>query len=132
MDHQRITKLIRRHLPEVQGIYLFGSAARDEARSDSDIDIAVLCSEALASVGKQQVHEELELALGIDVDLVDLRDATTVMRSQVLTTGIRLFESDARAVDAFEDFVYADYARLNEEREAIIDDVRRRGSIHAG
>lgn len=54
------------------------------------------------------------------------------MRSLVLATGIRLFEANESAVDAFENFVYADYARLTEEREAIIDDIRRRGSIHAG
>jgi hypothetical protein len=34
-------------------------------------------------------------------------------------------------VDRFEMYVYADYCRLNEERRAILDDVKRRGRIHA-
>jgi hypothetical protein len=28
-------------------------------------------------------------------------------------------------------YVYADYCRLNEERRAILDDIKRRGRIHA-
>ena len=33
--------------------------------------------------------------------------------------------------ERFEDFVFASYARLNEERRGILEDIRRRGRIHA-
>jgi hypothetical protein len=41
-----------------------------------------------------------------------------------------LFDDGRMETAGFLDRVYSDYARLNEERAAILDDVRRRGSIH--
>jgi len=68
---------------------------------------------------------------GRDVDLVDLRSASTVMRFQVVSTGRRLLCLDQEAVALFEMYALADYCRLNEERRAILDDVRRLGRVYA-
>jgi len=53
------------------------------------------------------------------------------MRMQVVSTGRVLFASDRAQVDRFEMYVLADYCRLNEERRAILDDVKRRGRVYA-
>ncbi|MCC5862855.1 MAG: hypothetical protein JJT93_13220 [Gammaproteobacteria bacterium] len=47
-------------------------------------------------------------------------------------SGRRLFcaEGHEEHVEAFETFVYADYARLNEERAGILQDVLARGRVH--
>ena len=67
-----------------------------------------------------------------DVDLIDLRAISTVMQMQVLSTDDCLFSGDDRAREWFEMVVYASYARLNEERSGILDDVRTRGLVYAG
>jgi len=64
------------------------------------------------------------------VDLIDLRSASTVMRAQVVSTGERLFCANEPACGEFEDRVYSDYARLNEERHHILNDIKARGRIY--
>ena len=59
-----------------------------------------------------------------------LSTASTVLRSQVISTGHRLFAKNTFEQELFEDFVYADYARLNEERAAILADVADRGAVY--
>jgi len=56
------------------------------------------------------------LRLGRDVDLIDLRRTSTVMRLQALSRGCRRCCCDRVAVDTFERYTYSDYARLQEER----------------
>ena len=49
---------------------------------------------------------------------------------QIVTTGVVLHEGDGAARALFETTALSDYARLNEERAGILDDIRRRGTIH--
>ncbi len=65
-----------------------------------------------------------------NVDLVDLLSASTVMRAQVVSTGILLVDADPGARAIFETTVYASYARLNEERRALLDDIKQRGHVY--
>ena len=65
-----------------------------------------------------------------DVDLVDLRAASTVMRMQVISHAIVLAAFDPAEQARFETYVYSSYARLNEERKAILAQVAREGTIH--
>jgi len=61
--------------------------------------------------------------------------ALVVLVSRVLTLPRTLWESDeflfVQAVARFEMRALADYCRLNEERGAILDDVRRLGRVYA-
>ena len=54
------------------------------------------------------------------------------MASQIITTGVLLYEGDASARHVFEDFVYGRYARLNEERRGILERIAREGSVYGG
>jgi uncharacterized protein len=127
----RIVEILRHALPDLQLVVLFGSRARGEGLGASDHDVAVLTPRPLPALGRFELAEALASTLGTDVDLIDLRAADTVLRSQVVTTGRVLHTAGGDEVEAFLDFVYADYARLNEERAAILRDVRERGRIHA-
>src|SRR5688572_9906355 len=89
--------------PRVQALYLFGSAAANQTRHDSDIDLAVLLGRRIG------LAEELRLgALAVetlhrdDIDFVDLDHAPPLLRYEVVTRGRRLFARDSTAVDAFE------------------------------
>ncbi len=65
-----------------------------------------------------------------DVDLIDLNQASTVMRMQVISKGQRIYCSNEQSCEMFEDFVFSDYARLNEERAGILEDIGQRGAVY--
>jgi uncharacterized protein len=122
--------MLRRELPDCVAIYLFGSRATGTPTPDSDVDLAVLPEAPLADEVRWQLAQTLALALGRDVDLVDLTRASSVMRVQVIDTGKLLYESDAVRRQLFEAHALSDYARLNEERRGILDDIRARGTVY--
>jgi predicted nucleotidyltransferase len=129
MDLEAAVALIRQAVPDVQAIYLFGSHARGDAISTSDIDLAVLAALPIDPLARFELQERLAAALHADVDLVDLRAASTVLRTQVLEPGRVLFERSTSEREEFEAFTLGAYARLNEERRGILDDVRRSGRV---
>jgi predicted nucleotidyltransferase len=128
---QPILDLLRARVPGLAAVYLFGSSETGDTHAASDLDLAVLSSSRLEPMVRWELQGDLAARAGRSVDLVDLRSASAVMRMQVVSTGRLLLSIDPAEVDRFEMFVYADYCRLNEERRAILDDVKRRGRIHA-
>ena len=126
----QIVHVIRTALPEVIAVYRFGSTARGQATVGSDVDLAVLASTRVAAEARWTLQEQLADTLRRAVDLVDLRQASTVMASQVVTTGELLFDGDPVARGHFEDLVYTTYARLNEERRGILDRVAAEGTVY--
>jgi predicted nucleotidyltransferase len=129
-DDDLIIETLRGALPDVVAIYRFGSTATGQAVRDSDVDIAVLPAVPLDSSFRWDLQERLAVSLHRPVDLVDLLRASTVMRMQVLESAILLFEHDPAARLRFETAAYSGYARLNEERRAILDQVRREGTVY--
>lgn len=117
-------------VPESLAIYLFGSWGSEGERPDSDIDLALLTEKPLEPMPRWELAQALASRLRRDVDLVDLLAASTVMRMQIVANGERLYASDLYKVELFEDMVFSDYARLNEERRKILNDVKQRGNIY--
>ena len=127
---QHMAKSIQEKLPDVEGIYVFGSTAKGMTRLGSDIDLAVLSCTILPVMDVWLLAQALARDAGMDVDLIDLRSASAVMRMQVIAEGQRLICTDDEACTIFEDFVFSDYARLNEERADILKDIQLRGSVY--
>jgi len=130
MDDHGIVRLIREAVPDTVAIYRFGSSAGAGLRPESDVDIALLGRRPLDAVERFDLQERLASALRRDVDLVDLRGVSTVMRMQVVSRGMLIFEGDRGQRQVFETHVFSSYARLNEERRALLDQIRSEGSIH--
>lgn len=128
----RLVELIAAQAGPVIALYLFGSVAADAQRPDSDIDLAMLVEKPLTELQRWSLAQDLAVELGKNVDLIDLRSASTVLRSQILHASHKLYVADAAAVASFEDFIVGDYARLNEERAGILADIAERGSVHSG
>ncbi|NBC18065.1 MAG: nucleotidyltransferase domain-containing protein [Bacteroidetes bacterium] len=125
--------LLREALPDLRVVYVFGSATQTQPlRPDSDIDLAVLPARPLDAVARWDLQERLATLLRRDVDLVDLRSASTVMRIQVLRTGRVLYEVDVVTRQRFEMYALSAYALLNEERAAILADIHERGRVYGG
>src|SRR6187399_1715329 len=81
----------------LQAIYLFGSHAQGLAGPDSDLDLAVLVAGAIDAVALWEVAQRLAAHFDCDVDLLDLRSASTVMQYQIITTGRLLWARDVQA-----------------------------------
>jgi predicted nucleotidyltransferase len=125
-----VIEQIRQAVPSVIAVYVFGSCATGTTTPESDVDVAVLPTDPLTGPARWYLAQTLAMTLGRDVDLVDLRQASTVMRVQVLGSGELLFEGDRAKRQEFEAVALGAYARLNEERRGIIADIRARGSVY--
>jgi len=117
-------------VPGIVAVYLFGSRARGDGNADSDIDLAVLAEDRMEPVGRWKLQEDLAAMAHHSVDLVDLRQASTVMRVEVMRDALVLLDSQPSLRAAFECFALSAYARLNEERRGIMQDIRARGRIY--
>lgn len=127
---EQVVRHIRAALPQVVAIYRFGSSVHGSTHTESDLDLAVLPDEPLPPQMRWELAQELSIELRRDVDFVDLRSASTVMRMQIVSQGKVLYESDVTARHAFEMQTYSAYALLNEERAGILDDIRERGRVY--
>lgn len=123
--------MISSNVPDAVAVYLFGSQARGDAAADSDIDLAVLARGKLAPLLRWRLQEDLAARAGRQVDLVDLREASTVMRVQVLRDAEVLLDAQPPQRMAFEATALSAYARLNEERRGILEDVVASGKVYA-
>lgn len=88
-----ITEVMTRH-PSVVLVILFGSMARDRARNDSDLDIAIACSTPLTPRTHLSIIEDLALVAGRPVDLIDLDRTHNPLLRQILTKGRRVLCHD--------------------------------------
>lgn len=126
----KLVRTIRQQFGAIQAVYVFGSQVTGAVRPDSDLDLALLTPAPLDAEKLFALTGKLSGIAKRDVDLVNLRAASTVMRSQVIAKGRRIYCSDEAACEQFEDLVYSSYARLNEERRHILQDIQIRGRIH--
>lgn len=122
---------ILQRVPEVWSIYRFGSADTLFERSDSDIDLAILLLKPVNNLARWELAQDLARQLRRDVDLVDLRSASTVLRQQVFQHGQRIYCADRFLADEFESRTLSDYVRLNEMRRGILNDIYQRRRIYA-
>lgn len=111
-------------------IYLFGSAARNQLRKDSDIDIALLTENEIEPYVCFMKAQELADIFKRDVDLIDLNTSSTVFKAQVVGTGKRIYCSDETKRMYFEMRALKAYAMLNEEREVILKKIKESGSVY--
>lgn len=128
-SEDEIVTAVRAVLPEVQAITLFGSRAEGSETANSDLDLAVLLAGRGDPVQLWEAGEALAQRLGVDVDLIDLRAASTVMQFQIVTTGRRLFAAGSES-DRYEMFILSEMTALNEARAPLIADILREGRIH--
>ena len=122
LDKPLIINSIRNKIANVKLIYLFGSFASGEQHTNSDLDIAILPAKALDHLTRWQVAQELACELNIDVDLVDLNTASTVLCQQVITQGLLLW-GNSNDDDAFAVKTMSMYQHLQAERSLILSDL---------
>ena len=120
-----LLELLRAALEGREGLlaaYLFGSRATGEENESSDADVAVLFRNPLALDIVLSLEAELERAIGLSVDLLDLRRASPFLALDVLR-GVRFLSPDPVAADEYELYVLrraGDLEYLERERRAIL------------
>lgn len=124
-----ICKFLRDQLPGLMGIYAFGSQAQQSAGPDSDLDLAVLVAGYVEPLKLWELGNSLAEQLNIEVDLLDLRAASTVMQYQVITGGQRLWSIGTDA-EEFELFVLSEKYDLDLWRQPLIDQIQEEGHIY--
>jgi predicted nucleotidyltransferase len=124
-----VVTALRATFQNALGIYAFGSRVHGRARPDSDLDLAILVEGYAAPLSLWNASGELANQLGMPVDLLDMRAASTVMQHQVLTRGRRIWGTDPQA-GLYECFVMTEKNHLDAARGPLLDDIARKGSIH--
>ena len=112
----------------VVAIILFGSQARGQAKSGSDIDIAVLFEhnaipDALEMIA---VRQELSEQLHKEVDLVCLNTADPILKMQVYQYGKILFKDDEKAYHYYLIKLFNEYMELKELRKPMEEQILKR------
>ena len=98
----------------VLAAYLFGSYAKGNQTTESDIDIAILLSDAPKEMLEYYLHfvNELSQVLGNEVDLIILNTAPPLLKHQTIKHGKLVYcrdektriQFEARAQDEYLDF----------------------------
>ncbi|WP_299090225.1 nucleotidyltransferase domain-containing protein [uncultured Metabacillus sp.] len=131
MDNKIQTEIInfltKKVSPEL--VYIFGSTIKGTSNKNSDIDIAYLSDQTLDEYQTFMLAQELAGIINVDVDLIDLKKASTVFQGQIVSTGQVIYCLDDKTRMNYEMKTLKMYAKLNEERKFIIDNVQERGSI---
>jgi predicted nucleotidyltransferase len=124
-----LVRAIQTEFPECLAIHVFGSRATIDATECSDLDLAVLLPGYADPSRLWNLSESLATLAGCDVDLVDMRAASTVMQHQILMNGRRLLAKQPQA-DLFECFVLSEKTALDEARAGLLQDIGKRGKIY--
>lgn len=117
-----LVEAVRRGVPDVDAIYLFGSMARGHVRPDSDVDVALLLPPGRTLLPSRflATMTELESVTHRTVDLSVLDTQTQLVHAkEVITTGVCLFARSQERVRAFEMQVLSEYVRFREDRAPV-------------
>lgn len=113
-------------------IFLFGSAARGELRSDSDVDIAILTGGPPVDPFRVAgLKTDVEAVLGRAVDLAVLDDASPILCMEVLREHRLLVNHNAGLLQRFVVKTLGAYFDLKRTRRPIEDALRAQAQSRA-
>ncbi len=119
-----LIQIVLNHYPDTQAIYLFGSWGTADEWPDSDVDMAVLLPPQQAKGVDFLVWNALAVRLGDivhkSVDLLNLRQVSTVFQKEVVMADRRIFCANEYVADEFEMLTLSYYQKLNAERAGVL------------
>jgi predicted nucleotidyltransferase len=120
--------------PEILEVYIFGSVARGEGRSHSDLDVAVFIDEGGLDRGgfgyQAALTADLMAGLGTnDIDVVILNQAPPLLYHRVMRDGIRVFSRHPAATTTREAMALSRYCDFRHQLDKI--DASRRTTLRS-
>lgn len=129
MNREAIIAAIRERVNGLLALYAFGSRVQGTAGPESDLDLALLVEGYADPLLLWELSGELGELAGCEVDLLDLRAASTVMQYLVITRGERWWAHDMRA-GLYEAAMLSEKTELDHARAGLLEDIMREGTIH--
>ncbi len=126
---ESVIRYVTDTVPNVLALYHFGSRVQGFANDESDWDFAILVAGYCEVLQLWDWTNHLADIVRAPVDLLDFRAASTVMQYEILIRGQRWWSKDART-DLYECAVLNEKLDLDEQRAALLDDIRREGVIY--
>lgn len=123
-----VLSILREELPGLAAVIVFGSFGSEYERAESDLDLAILMEkhqDATDSVFLWTLAQKIASKIGRDVEIINLRQASTVFAFQVLTSGTTVYCANDFALASFDTLIMSMYQRLQEERKEILDDYEK-------
>jgi predicted nucleotidyltransferase len=121
---------VRAKIPNLMALYVFGSQAQSTPRQDSDLDLAVLAPGYIDPSLLWSLSNDIANLVNCEVDLLDLRAASTVMQYQVISTGKTVWDIGLQA-HLFEVYVLSEKLALDEAREPLLRTITAEGHVYA-
>lgn len=108
--------------PGITAVYLFGSFADGREVKDSDIDIAILLNHGeLSFKEKTRMTLDLNQLTDREIDLIDLKNVSSILQMQVLKKGKCLFCNNENKLNQFKIKTVQTYLDLKKVRKPIED-----------
>ncbi len=115
-----INQFLTKKFPNLYGVYLFGSYATGKATIQSDADIALLNDNRIDHQTLWDVSNELSEEINIEVDLIDLHQASTVLAMQVINQGCLIQVNKPAMIAHYENYIFSSYINFNERRKEVV------------
>jgi predicted nucleotidyltransferase len=128
-NREAIVEQLQTQLPGLLAIYAFGSRVQGNANAGSDLDLAVLVAGYAPPLRLWALANALAELAGCEVDLLDLRAASTVMQYQVIATGERWWAADVQSV-LYEAMILSERTELERARAGLLGDIEQQGSVY--
>jgi uncharacterized protein len=125
-----IVNALQAAFPTLAVACLFGTAARNALTEHSDIDVAVDIGRPLEPLERWNALQSLASEFSRDVDLIDFRVASAVLRHQILITGRRVYAKNAAAQSSYEAAVLSEYMDFVAQRAPLMREIAARGRVY--
>ena len=110
---------------EVRLALLFGSSVTRGLEHARDLDVAVAFMHPVSLMDQCRLGEHLEEVAGREVDLIDLDNGSTLLRSEVARQGVVLWARDRRDLVDFRARAPLEFFDLQPYREREAEGLRR-------
>ena len=77
-----------------------------------------------------QVSNKIALKLKKDIDLISLREVSTVFAAQIISKSEIIYSKDELLRQNYSIKIFKEYAKLNEERKVVLNSIMEDGSIY--
>lgn len=124
MEPKQHIRAILERCSNIRLAILFGSLASGRQTPQSDMDVAILAEKPIDAGFRMALIDELAIAAGRPIDLIDLRTVGEPLLGQILKHGIRLLGSDADYAELIKRHVFEE-ADFMPYRRRILAERRR-------